>query len=212
MRLRPSGRQGPVATSLTAFESYQRDEAWTWEHLALTRARVIAGDPGLGEQVEQFRISLLAEKSAGAAIGADVAEMRARIAAARPGEGGWDAKIGPGRLQDLELTAQMLALQTGSAARDTAGQIAAGVAMGLLNAAEGGALQAAAGLFWHMQAAARLLAGGVLSPDDIGEGGRRFVLRETGQGSVAQLQAAMDEQAQAAQKVIDGLVSAKGER
>ncbi len=212
MRLRPSGRQGPVATSLTAFESYQRDEAWTWEHLALTRARVLAGDPGLGEQVEQFRISLLAEKSAGAAIGADVAEMRARIAAARPGEGGWDAKIGPGRLQDLELTAQMLALQTGSAARDTAGQIAAGVAMGLLNAAAGGALQAAAGLFWQVQAAARLLSGGVLSPDDIGEGGRRFVLRETGQGSVVQLLAAMDRQAQAAKKMIDRLVSAQGER
>jgi glutamate-ammonia-ligase adenylyltransferase len=44
MRLRPSGRQGPVATALASFERYQREEAWTWEHMALTRARVLAGD------------------------------------------------------------------------------------------------------------------------------------------------------------------------
>ena len=46
MRLRPSGRQGPVATSLAAFRRYQAEEAWTWEHLALTRARVVAGPAG----------------------------------------------------------------------------------------------------------------------------------------------------------------------
>jgi glutamate-ammonia-ligase adenylyltransferase len=45
MRLRPSGRQGPVATALASFERYQMEEAWTWEHMALTRARVLAGEP-----------------------------------------------------------------------------------------------------------------------------------------------------------------------
>ena len=211
MRLRPSGRQGPVATSLTAFQDYQRTEAWTWEHLALTRARVIAGDAGLGDQVERFRIRLLQEKSRGGTIRADVADMRARIAAAKPAQGEWDAKIGPGRLQDIELTAQMLALQSGSSARDVAGQIGAAVASGLLGAARGRALLDAAGLFWQVQAAARLLVGDTLSPDDIGEGGRRFVLRETGQAAIPALLATMETQGQAAWAVIDGLLRTKGQ-
>ena len=211
MRLRPSGRQGPVATALTAFQTYQRGEAWTWEHLALTRARVIAGDPGLGAEVEAFRTDLLEEKSQAPDIRADVAGMRARIAAAKPGQGDWDAKIGPGRLQDIELAAQMLALQSGAVARDTAAQIAAGVGKGLLDAAEGGAVQAAARLFWQVQAASRLLSGGVLVPDDLGEGGRRFMLRETGHRTMDQLQAAMAGHAGAAQKVIDGLLRTKGQ-
>jgi [glutamine synthetase] adenylyltransferase / [glutamine synthetase]-adenylyl-L-tyrosine phosphorylase len=110
MRLRPSGRQGPVATSLPAFQSYQQDEAWTWEHLALTRARPIAGDAGLAADVEAFRRALLAAKAQGAQVAQDVADMRARISGAKPPQGDWDAKIGPGRLQDVELVAQMLAL------------------------------------------------------------------------------------------------------
>ncbi len=206
MRLRPSGRQGPVATSLTSFQDYQLTQAWTWEHLALTRARVIAGDPGLGAMVEAFRVSLLQAKSGGGQIQTDVADMRGRIAAAKPGHGEWDAKTGPGRLQDVDLVAQMLALQTGSAARDTGEQIRAGVAGGLLSAAEAGALQAATGLFWQMQAAARLLTGGALVPEELGEGGRRFVLRESGQASVSALHATMVKTADAAQTVIDGLL------
>ena len=51
MRLRPSGNKGPVATSLASFRTYHRESAWTWEHLALTRARVIAGDRALGEEI-----------------------------------------------------------------------------------------------------------------------------------------------------------------
>src|SRR6478672_11554648 len=52
MRLRPSGRSGPVATSLAAFASYQDTEAWTWEHMALTRARPVAGSPAFAARVE----------------------------------------------------------------------------------------------------------------------------------------------------------------
>ena len=43
MRLRPSGNAGPVATSLEGFAAYQKDKAWTWEHMALTRARIVSG-------------------------------------------------------------------------------------------------------------------------------------------------------------------------
>jgi len=97
MRLRPSGRQGPVAPSWAAFRDHQQTAAWTWEHLALTRARPIAGEASLGEDIEAFRRSLLAAKGQGGAVRRDVADMRARLGAAKPGQGAWEAKLGPGR-------------------------------------------------------------------------------------------------------------------
>ena len=62
MRLRPSGRSGPVATSLDAFASYQETEAWTWEHMALTRARVVAGPPAFAARVEAVIRAVLCRK------------------------------------------------------------------------------------------------------------------------------------------------------
>lgn len=206
MRLRPSGRQGPVATSFTAFQDYQRNEAWTWEHLALTRARPVAGNMELGVEVEAFRRVLLAEKAKGGSVLADVSEMRSRIAAAKAPQGDWDAKIGAGRLQDVELVAQTAALRAGSDARLVPDQIAAGVASGWFNAADEAALCRAAALFWQLQASARLLTGGVLEPQDLGEGGRRFILRETGYEDMDALQQAMAEAAQAADAVVTRLL------
>ncbi|MDX8349708.1 glutamine-synthetase adenylyltransferase [Cognatiyoonia sp. IB215446] len=179
MRLRPSGRQGPVATSFDAFRTYQRDEAWTWEHLALTRGRVVAGDAGLAGEIEAFRTALLAEKANGPTVLADVAEMRRRIAEAKPPQGDWDAKIGPGRLQDIELFAQTAALRSKSPARDIAAQLQAGVADGWLDAADAQAMTEATRFLWGVQAAAGLLTGGALDPDTLGEGAKRLILRES---------------------------------
>jgi glutamate-ammonia-ligase adenylyltransferase len=109
MRLRPSGRQGPVATGLQSFVSYQETEAWTWEHLALTRARVLAGEPSLGAEVEGFRRKLLSRKGQGRSVRADVATMRARLGAAKPPSGPWDAKNGPGRIIDTSSRTSMVA-------------------------------------------------------------------------------------------------------
>ncbi|SHE62560.1 glutamate-ammonia-ligase adenylyltransferase [Loktanella atrilutea] len=202
MRLRPSGKQGPVATSWAAFRGYQQDEAWTWEHLALTRARPIAGARVLASGIEAFRRSLLKAKGRGDTVAADVADMRARLAGAKPAQGVWDAKMGPGRLMDVELTAQTAALVTGSDLRDLSDQIAAGVAGGWLSAKDGAALTRAADLFWRLQSAGRLLTGGVLDPDALGEGGRRFVLRETGCATMQELETAMTTAAAAADSVI----------
>lgn len=206
MRLRPSGRQGPVATSIKAFMDYQRSEAWTWEHLALTRARPVAGNKTLGAEVETFRQELLASKSEGEGVLTDVAEMRGRIAAAKAPQGDWDAKIGAGRLQDVELLAQTATLMAGSAERGIDGQIASGVTSGWLNRADEAALSQAAHLFWQLQASARLLTGGVLEPQDLGEGGRRFVLRETGFDDIETLRQAMAKTAQEANAVITRLL------
>ena len=187
MRLRPSGRQGPVATSLDAFCAYQQTEAWTWEHLALTRARVVAGSPDLAAEFEAFRGDLLRAKGGGAQVRGDVAEMRARLAAARPGVGDWQTKLGPGRLMDIELTAQMLALIAGQGARDVLAQIDTGEMAGLVSQNDATALRAAYRLCWHLHAAARLLSDKVPDPARLGLGGRAFVLRETGQPDVATL-------------------------
>lgn len=208
MRLRPSGRQGPVATSWQSFRTYQTDEAWTWEHLALTRARAVAGDAGLAQAVEGFRCVLLPDKGQGATVLPDVAEMRARLAGAKPGQGLWDAKAGPGRLQDIELCAQTAALLSGSPARETDAQIAAGVASGWLDAAQGTALAHAAALLWRVQAAGRLLAGGIFDPDAVGEGGRRFMLRETELETMDSLAKAVDQAARDAAAVIDDCIGA----
>ncbi|EPX85930.1 Glutamine synthetase adenylyltransferase [Rubellimicrobium thermophilum DSM 16684] len=191
MRLRPSGRQGPVATSWASFESYQRTEAWTWEHLALTRARVVAGAGDwqrLADRVERFRTDLVAGRRGDPRIPPDVAEMRARLAAHQGGDGPWDAKAGPGRLRDIELFAQTLALLAGSPRRGTAAQIGDGLAAGLIGPSEAQRLTAAADLFWRLQSAGRLLTEGRLDPAAVGEGGRRFLLRETGAETLEDLE------------------------
>ncbi len=187
VRLRPSGRAGAVATSIESFRAYQLTEAWTWEHLALTRARVMAGDPGLAAEVEAFRRDVLAKKGPGAQVRPDVAEMRARVQAAKPAAGAWDAKNGPGRIMDIELCAQMLALIAASPARQVERQIAAGAAR--MPPEDREALLGAYRLLWRLHAASRLLTDGAVDMAGLGEGGRAFLLRETGTDSTATLSA-----------------------
>ena len=185
MRLRPSGRQGPVATSLDGFRAYQMGEAWTWEHLALTRARVLAGDAGLAGEVEALRRDVLVTKGAGAAVVRDVAGMRARLATAQQTSGALEAKAGPGRMMDVELMAQMLALQAGSAVRGVEGQLAAGVRHGKVSQTEATVLQATYTLCWQLQSALRLVTGKGTAA--AGTGAMAFVLRETGEADMAAL-------------------------
>ncbi|GHE00476.1 glutamate-ammonia ligase adenylyltransferase [Defluviimonas sp. 20V17] len=206
MRLRPSGRQGPVATSWAAFRDYQQTEAWTWEHLALTRARPIAGDAGLGADIEAFRRELLAAKGQGGAVRRDVTDMRARLRAAKPGRGAWEARLGPGRMMEVELAAQMGALIAGSPARRVEMQIAAARRAGLIDAAAEGALLAAYRLCWRITAAHRLLTARPLDPGTIGDGARAFLLRETGAASISDLAAALAERTAAADRAISGLL------
>ena len=205
MRLRPSGRQGPVATSMQSFSAYQRDEAWTWEHLALTRARVLAGDAGLGDEIEAFRRVLLVEKGQGASVRDDVAAMRVRVQAAKPVAGAWDARNGAGRMMDIELSAEMLALQAGSPERGVEAQIAAGLTVGL-SEAEAGALLGAYALFWKLHCASRLLTEGAVVLEGLGQGGQAFLLRETAQETVSDLTDALEASTALAAAVINRMV------
>jgi glutamate-ammonia-ligase adenylyltransferase len=110
MRLRPSGQKGPVATRLSSFVEYQNTEAWTWEHLALTRARVIAGNRGLRDKVSAAIRAVLTKPRQRAQIAADVLDMRQRIAAEKGTSDIWDLKQVRGGLVDIEFIAQYLQL------------------------------------------------------------------------------------------------------
>ncbi|KQV43498.1 MULTISPECIES: bifunctional [glutamine synthetase] adenylyltransferase/[glutamine synthetase]-adenylyl-L-tyrosine phosphorylase [unclassified Rhizobium] len=110
MRLRPSGNKGPVATRINAFEKYQRSEAWTWEHMALTRARPLCGEASLMAEAEQIFRDVLGQKRDIAKVTSDVSEMRNLIDKEKPPSDLWDFKLIPGGLVDIEFIAQYLAL------------------------------------------------------------------------------------------------------
>ncbi len=113
-RLRPSGNAGPLATPLASFVRYQKEEAWTWERQALTRARVVAGDAGLAELIEKAIRELLAVPSDPAKLSADVREMRALIEKEKRTSNPFEVKTAKGGLVDIEFIAQWSMLKTGA--------------------------------------------------------------------------------------------------
>ena len=203
MRLRPSGNQGPVATSWAAFQAYQRDEAWVWEHLALTRARAVAGPDDLAQNVEAFRKTLLATKGQRGRVLGGVADMRARIAEAKAPVGGWDTKLGAGRMQDIELVAQAGALMAADARRGVVTGLRAGERVGWLNTDQVAALERAYRLCWIITQIARLLGDAALEPDKLGQGGCAMLLRDTGFDTMEALQTGLDEAVTGAAQIID---------
>lgn len=114
MRLRPSGASGPLAVAVDGFAQYQRAEAWTWERMALTRARVVYANESLRAKIEPLIDTLLREHRDAEAVLNDVAEMRRRLANEFPGTGTWSLKYVRGGLLDLEFIAQALQLTTAS--------------------------------------------------------------------------------------------------
>lgn len=108
MRLRPSGSKGPVAVSLPAFRRYHAESAWTWERMALTRARFVAGAPALKRKVEAAIRAAQLRAADPATVLADAAAMRTRMLRDLPAEGPWDIKLMPGGLVEVEFIAQAL--------------------------------------------------------------------------------------------------------
>ena len=115
MRLRPSGRQGPVATGLASFKSYQAEEAWTWEHQALVRARFVAGDAAVAARVDDVRREVLCQQRDDGALRAEVTAMRRRMREHKlPGGDAdsveFDLKQGSGGIVDIEFMVQYAVL------------------------------------------------------------------------------------------------------
>ena len=103
LRLRPAGEQGPVASSLNAFDKYHQEDAWLWERLALIRGRVIYAEKQLGQKVERIRRKILGKSVPETQLAETVSEMRSRIHANAPSTDGWDIKRSAGGLMDTEF-------------------------------------------------------------------------------------------------------------
>ncbi|MGQ9367774.1 bifunctional [glutamine synthetase] adenylyltransferase/[glutamine synthetase]-adenylyl-L-tyrosine phosphorylase [Azospirillum sp. ST 5-10] len=173
MRLRPSGNAGPLATSLTAFVKYQTEGAWTWEHMALTRARVLGGggaDPGgLGGRVRDAICDALTRARDADRLLWDVADMRRRIDKEFGTANPWDVKYARGGLIDIEFVAQYLQLRH---AHDHRAVLSTNTAVALRRAADAGLLAravaddliAALKLWRRVQGFLRLTTRGTLDP------------------------------------------------
>jgi [glutamine synthetase] adenylyltransferase / [glutamine synthetase]-adenylyl-L-tyrosine phosphorylase len=182
MRLRPSGQKGPVATQLSGFNDYQQHDAWTWEHLALTRARVISGPPALRAAVERaIRAALTSERDA-SKTAKDVRDMRALIEKEKGSRDLWELKQVRGGLVDLEFIAQYLQLIHAHAQPDIlcTNTIDALVNLdraGLLPRAAADALLPAARLFGNLTQVLRLCLDGQFIADKAADGLKALLVR-----------------------------------
>jgi glutamate-ammonia-ligase adenylyltransferase len=175
MRLRPSGRSGPVATMLGSFESYQENEAWTWEHLALTRARVVSGPPEFAARVEKVIRTVLSRERDPDAIAGDVVEMRGAIAAEKSDKERWDLKYVAGGLVDLEFIAQYLQLIHAHEKPEildtaTARVLDKAARLGVLAPEDSDVLRPAVRLYQNLTQILRLCLSGPFDPKAAGQG------------------------------------------
>ncbi|MEJ0097823.1 MAG: hypothetical protein WDM84_07730 [Bauldia sp.] len=151
-RLRPSGNSGPLATHIESFAIYQAKDAWTWEHMALTRARPVAGDARMLERARAEIATVLTRPHEPTKVTADVLEMRAMVEDAKGGAGLWDLKQTPAGLVDIEFVAQALQLAHGAAhpeiiATETEAVLVAAEKAGLFPAKEADVLLSALRLY-----------------------------------------------------------------
>jgi len=161
MRLRPTGNKGPAAVSLKSFVDYHASESWTWEHMALTRARLVAGPQALRRRLAEEIRRRLTTQSDAAKIRADVRDMRAKIESQYPGNTIWDLKYAPGALMDIEFIAQTLQLLHAHARPEildanTVAALKKLAAAGLLNAQDAALLLDAAMLQQSLTQTARI--------------------------------------------------------
>lgn len=183
MRLRPSGNKGPLAVSLEGFVAYQTTEAWTWEHQALTRARVVTGPDELAPRIDRAVRDVLARPRDPVKLLHDVADMRRRIDGEFRTLDPWSVKHLRGGLVDVEFVAQWLVLRHAAAMPDvvtgeTGTTIAAAAALGLLTATQADALLGSLVLCRHVQAVLRIVsAQGGFDPATAPESVRRVVAR-----------------------------------
>lgn len=213
MRLRPSGSKGPVAVSLSAFRRYHAESAWTWERMALTRARVVAGAPVLALPLRAAIATALDHAprtaQARAQVLHDVRHMRERLARERPASSPWDIKRRRGGLMDVEFVAQGLQLVAPSpACRSQSTRTA------LLRLAQAGQISKAdarllrrADLFWRaLQGLIRIICGHDV-PDTIAPASLEILTGEVGAADAAGLLARMDRMANDVTAVFDRLIA-----
>jgi glutamate-ammonia-ligase adenylyltransferase len=198
MRLRPSGRAGPLATQIDSFSGYQEDEAWTWEHMALTRARVVSASPEFKARVEAVIRGILQRPRDAALIAGDVVEMRAAIAKEKGDKDRWDLKYVAGGLIDIEFIAQYLQLvhaheQSAILDTSTARVLDKAWALRLLPVEDAEVLRPAVQLYHDVTQILRLCLPGRFDPKTAGAGLQRLLARAADVPDFAALEATLIE-------------------
>lgn len=201
-RLRPQGNKGPLAVGLSGFARYQREEAWTWEHMALTRARVLTGSPQARAAVDSAVADALNRPRDEGRLRSDVLKMRAEMAAHKPAKGPLDVKLARGGLVDLEFLVHYLQLRERTAFTPDLGTA--------LNAL-GDAGLVSPRLASHLELMTRVLVGSrLLAPElNVPQGAAAEVLAP--QARVADMPALLRALAEARQEVAQEWARAFGE-
>jgi len=188
MRLRPSGASGPIAVPYSGFEKYQRNDAWTFEHMALTRARPVLGDAELCRRLDGAIREVLTAPRDRQKLLADAADMRRRIAQEHKAKHVWQVKHLRGGLVDLEFLAQTLQLAHAPEHPDvlrpnTQAAFAALARAGALDGGTAEELVAATRFMRQIQGMLRLTVGPDFDEDSAHEGVRRRLAAAVGEPS-----------------------------
>ncbi|WP_294538690.1 bifunctional [glutamine synthetase] adenylyltransferase/[glutamine synthetase]-adenylyl-L-tyrosine phosphorylase [uncultured Rhodoblastus sp.] len=215
MRLRPSGRQGPLATQIGSFRAYQAGEAEIWEHMALTRARPVAGDPDLAEVSRDIVERSIFVARDLKALAKAVREMRALVAREK-GEGdSWDLKRAAGGLLDIEFIAQFLALGHGfeekslraTATRDI---LVHAARVGLLDAKTAETLTGALSLYGNVTQWLRLALDVGADPRRAAQGVKRRISAASGLPDFALLERELAATRKEVRRIFSRLLSRQG--
>jgi len=213
MRLRPTGNKGPVAISLDGFKRYYTEDAWTWEKMALTRARVITADPDLKSRLEAEIRAVVSRPVDPESLKGDVAAMRARTAATHKAVTPWSVKHWRGGLLDLEFIAQFLQLREAAAHPDVLDGNTAEVfrklgEIGVLEEEDAKLLADATRIWRNVQGLLRLTVGTGFDPETAPEALKRRLARTGRAVDFATLERNLDAISQSVVRLFDRLIGA----
>ena len=212
MRLRPSGQKGPVATQLSSFVDYQRNQAWTWEHMALNRARVLSGPTGIRDKVEAAIVDSLVVPRDAKKVAADVREMRERIEQEKGTQNIWDMKQFRGGLVDIEFTCQYLQLIHAHAHPEVLDQNTFSAIQklrdcGLIDGGSAATLLDTLGLLQALGQVTRLCFEGPFDPERAPDGLKALLARTAGEPDLAHLEARMRQAMGESAAIFDRIVN-----
>jgi glutamate-ammonia-ligase adenylyltransferase len=215
MRLRPSGRAGPVASHVEAFAEYQEKEAWTWEHMALTRARVISASPEFRGRIESVIREVLTRPRDAAGVAIDVADMRRAIAQEKGESDVWDLKHVAGGLVDIDFIAQYLQLAHASEKPDildvsTLDVLDKAARLGVLPAASAEILRSAALLYHDLTQIVRLCVSEKFDPETAGGDLLQIMARAGDAPNFSSLQARVKEMQAEVREVFRSILEERG--
>jgi glutamate-ammonia-ligase adenylyltransferase len=214
MRLRPSGRAGPVASHVSSFAEYQEREAWTWEHMALTRARLISGSPAFRGKIERIIRSVLTRPRDPATVASDVAEMRRAVALEKGEDDLWDLKYAAGGMVDIDFIAQYLQLVHAADKPDildvsTLRVLDNAARLGVLPQADAEVLRPAARLYHDLIQILRLCVTERFKPDSAGEDLLRVLARAGDVPDFSSLEARVKETQSEVRRVFRSIVEGR---